>query len=452
MNNEDLLEAIGQTDEKLLEQSERRKTKPVRTLAAIAAVICVCMLLSEVVGLLMPTPIAQPNGHEISAEKITWNMEQKVLLQSSSSITGAMLETQGPAYQFAYNMSIEAEVIRVLPDTYAMPGVSTGSQRYRVLHLKVKDTILGKNFPKEIYYLLPNTMDPDLTEYDSLILNLQQRGVENYLLINVEQSRAETFDYVFGRINDYAADFGGMLAFKNGILDTSLWNKEGWGEKRDYMLWMTESSKVYPGRIGRSVEETKQAIRTLAEEFKSYREKYYATEVITANKFAGLDSGALFAYLEPFENGTFAQVLYAQSEYLHFFRIINGFSTNEYIDFSVKDQIAARWGAEFTQEDMENLPDLVWVMEHLQEVLPDEYTTEEAMQRFCGVKGEYYKLDDEIYGVVTVEWGDPNYEYPKGVTCLITAKVSEQTYILVYQSGTHRIVTDEELKEMIPGR
>lgn len=449
MNTEDLLEAIGEADEKMLEQSEKRKTKPLRRMAAIAAVICVCMLISLVVNLLKPTPTTQPSGNKISAEKITWNMEQKVLIQSSSGVSGAILETQGPAYQFAYDMSIEAKVIQVLPDTYAIPGRSTGSQRYRVLHLEVKDTILGKNFPKEIYYLLPNTMDPDLTEYDSLILNLRQLGVENYLLINVDQSRAETFDYVFGRINDYAADFGGMMAFKDGILDTSLWDKEGWGEKRDYMLWMAETSKIYPGRIGRSVEETKQAIHTLAEKFKDYREKYYATEVLTNEMFAGFGSATLFSYLEPFKNGTFAQTLRERDGSLDFCRIINGFSTNEYIGFSIEANAAGRWGEEFTQEDMESLPDLAWVVENLEKVLPAEYATEEAMKRFCGVRGCYYKLDDAIVGVVTVEWGDPDYEESKGLSCLIATKVSDWTYILVEQDDTTRIITKDELNEII---
>ena len=55
MNTEDLLHAIGHAEEKMLEQSEKRKTKPIRTLATIAAVLCLCMVLSMALDLMWPT-------------------------------------------------------------------------------------------------------------------------------------------------------------------------------------------------------------------------------------------------------------------------------------------------------------------------------------------------------------------------------------------------------------
>lgn len=279
--------------------------------------------------------------------------------------------------------------------------------------------------------------------------------MENYLLINVDKQRAETFDYVFWR-EDYAPEYGAILAFRNGKLDLGLWDKAGWGDKKSMVLSMIEKHPVYPGKVGRSIEATKKAICEQAEQFllnETYQEQRspYIFDMVTSKEtFLWPEAKEVLAYVAPFENGTFSQ---RYGEYgcgsLRFQRIINGFGTNEVIYLDADEKSVHRYGVPFTQEDMSNLPDLVSVIENLLDILPPEYTTETAMKKFCGVEGAYHKVDGTIYGVVTVLWGNPNYEEPKGLTDLIIMPIRERTYILVLQDGTHRIVSKEELKQYI---
>ena len=446
MNNEDLLEVIGQTDEKLLEQSERRKTKPVRTLAAIAAVICVCMLLSEVVGLLVPS-------HRVTSQTISWNLQMETMQQESGgSNIGAMQTWDWAKYQYLENLSVEAKVVEVLPDTYgyrtALYGFSSGVPKgeYHVLRLKVLDEIVGDHFPREIYYLLPVTYDANLMEYDSLILNLEQVGVENFWMYNADKNRWELFDFVFRSAHWYPPEIGSIIAYKDGKMDVTLWDKEGWGRKKQEVLYYVESEE-YPFAVKRNL-----SVSEVKEQIKTQSEQYFAKNQVARNncpsKVISLDTVQFYLFggwfslvVQPIFGGMYVQSVDGASYYgqLVYRRMVNGFYTNEYIYFDMEYKIAARpldnW-IRFTNKDLKNLPDMEYVIENLQTILPEKYLTEEYKELFLGAQGTYYKVDGAIYGVVEALW-KKGWD---GVSC----------YILVLQDGSHRIVTYEELKEIIP--
>lgn len=442
MNCEDLMEAIGIADEEMLEVSEKKRKKWIVGFVSAAAMIILCF---TVIWFALQSP--GTSRETVYSQKITWNMDQTILVQSQQTVSGAMPEYFAPKYQFAYALSVEAKVIEVLPDTYAIPGSSTGAQRYYVLKMRVLDEIVGEGFPDEIFYLLPNTLDPDLVGYDSIILTLQQVGMENYIMINVAQRQVEVFDFVFWKTPDYAEENGAFMAFNNGKLDVGLWEKAGWSSTKDRMTALVSvENGIYPGNIHRDIDQTKEQILSLFEKYNRFG-RDIRMKVGSYKQLNWKEARTLLDELTPFKNGTFYQ--YYQEDpagLVCFTRIINGFATNERIYFYTEEKTAFRYGPQFTGEDMDHLPDLVWVIENLEVVLPPDDTTEAAMKRFCGVGGTYYKTQDGIYGVVTVLWGNPDYENPKGPTCLIAASVTEKTCILVHVDGTYEIKTEEELK------
>ena len=442
MNTEDLLEAIGAVDEGLLEKSEKRKGKPVRTLATIAAVICVCMLLPEVVGLLMPT-------HRVTSQTISWTLQMETIQQESSgSNAGAMQVWDWAKYQYLENLSIEAKVVEVLPGTYDPLGYDRNGY-YHVLRLKVLDEIVGDNFPREIYYLLPVTYNADLTEYDSLILNVEQLGVENYWMYNADKKRLELFDFVFRYDPWYPPEWGSIIAYKDGKMDVGLWDKDGWGKRKQDVLYFVESED-YPFAVKRnlSVSEAKEQIRLQNEQYfvdNPEMRKYFTTEVKSMDSYRYYLGGGWFSLVvNPMFGGVYIQNIHTDgvgNGELTYRRMINGFFTNEYIIFSTEEKIVSRpfhrW-VRFTNKDLKNLPDMASVIENLQTILPEAYLTEEYKGRFLGASGTYYKVGDVVYGVVTAQWTSQGW--PTFVSC----------NILVLQDGTHRIVSYEELKEIIP--
>lgn len=455
MNHEDLFEAIGSADEMLLEKSERKsRHRKKLVFAAIAA----CLALVITVGVLWRKPIS--TQHLIASDKITWSVDSNVLIKKAQESTGMIPVEAGPDYQFAWAISIEAKVMEVLPDTYSIPGLSTGAQKYRILRLKVLDEIIGSGMPNELYYQLPATLDPDLTRYDSLIINMKQKGVEHYQMINEATRQIEAFTFMFGQAT-YAPDNGAVMAFTDGEMDMSLWDMEGWEKPTWYRGIPSTSTDGYPGGVGRNIKDTKQAIIQQAELFKKDGQYTFYTELVTADYFDWNEGQQLLEYVKPFENGTFRQIFQVDRLIYHEYggvgvnyeRIINGFGTNECINisqsFGGEHKTASRVGARFTENDMKNLPDLVSVINRMDLYVPEKYQGQQFDDYFCGVSGKYYKVDDGIYGVVTIEWGNADYIAPKGPSCLIEMRVWERTHILVLQDGTTRVVTEEELESYI---
>jgi hypothetical protein len=456
MNHKDIFEAIGATDEVLLEKSER-KAHHVKKIVFAAVAAC----LAFVIAVGAPWPDSASTQHLICSDKINWSVDSHVLIKTDNGFSGMIPVEAGPAYQFAWAISVEARVLEVLPDTYSMPGVSTGLPKYHILRLKVLDEIIGTDLPKEIYYLLPETLDPDLTRFDSLIINMEQKGIEYYQMVNETTRQVEAFSFMFGEAA-YAPDNGAVMAFTGGEMDMSLWDMEGWEQPTWYRGLPSTSTNGYPGGVGRSIKDTKQAIIQQAELFKKDGQYTFYTKLVTTDYFDWADAQEFLEYVKPFENGTFRQIFRVDPlRYYHEYscasveyeRIINGFGTNERVciarSFNGEHTTASRMDAQFTVEDMPNLPDMVSVINQIEQYVPEQYQGDAFEKRFCGVSGKYYKTDEQIYGVVTIEWGNGDYTPPKGPSCILELRVCDWTYILVLQDGTSRVVKEDELKSFI---
>lgn len=464
MNREDLFDAIGATDEALLERSER---KPGSFTKALICATAACMALIISAGVLMNIlrrPVVSidpaeeqtvkintsiPLVHTVIPGSLDWDAERINTAKSSLSITENIQYYQGPSYQFIRSISVEARVLEVLPDLYLIPGESTGGDGFHILKLEVLDVIVGDNVPKEVFYRISENLDPDLTEYDSLILNMKQVGLENYLMINYTQQREENFTLLFGQ-GDYAPEFGAFLAFKDGKLDPGLWEKEGW----NYQNWgpnlvsgdTTAHTDCigYPGKLGRDIAQTKQAILDQQEYMKNKMPPVW-TSVITRDYFDFSGAQEVFDYVDSLENGVFKQSYYASvhnGASLWFTRMINGFSTNERasVGISMKDgeitQSGCFYDVHFTETDMKNLPDLSSVIRNMEAYIPEKYQGDRFSEHFCGVSGRYDKQEDgTIIGTVTIDWGNSDYAESKGPSDIFVLYIAEKTVITVTQDG-----------------
>lgn len=450
MNSDDLFSAIGTAEEKHLQQSETPLIKKLRPWIALAA--CLCILITSVLifrpDTSSPVPILTDvlPEHHISDEQILLTNTQTA--EVSYSDFNFMLSVYSmPDYQFLTKMSIEAKVLGVLPDVYTFPGALSTAPRYHVLHLQVLDVIVGENMPREIYYLIPDFLSTDLGEYDSLIMAVQQQGLENYTMINQTQQRAETFSILF-HCGSFDPDQGGVLAFKDGTLDTGLWKIAGWNcDKEGYTPEHLLSDKCpnYPGKLGRSLEQTKQVIRQLYDKLGQNYYNVIRSDTPAVSTNADLDwqeAQALLDYVQPFKNGIFEQS--AQLGQIQYQRLINGLRTNEYHTIYYEDKKVTSSGVQFTQEDLQQLPDIDAAVNAISDMprRSDQYPF------FCGIRGWYWKTEDGIYAVLGACWGSPTTEKSRIPSCVIVSS-TQLVYYLVKPDGSWQETTQEELSETI---
>ena len=384
MNQEDVLVPVEIAED--IPQPPKKNPKRKWGMIIAAAVACVSLLVGAfcVVHRQRYGPVRKTIGEKVvDLTQLSYTMPDSPYIDLSDIV--GMIDVDEvfhPTKQFGQTMSVHAKIVEILPDTYCFfNGYGRiGRTAYRILRLRVLDTIVGSNMPSQIYYLLPAYLSMDLTEYDSFIVTLRQLGVENYTMVNATQQTLEAFTLLF---EPWSVDacWGSVMAFSDGVLDPSLWDKEGWNHVKDEVLsWIApDGPERYPGKQGRNIEDTKTAIlnaRQLAEQ-----EHWYAwlPRVVTTNTFWWKEARQELRYIR--SEAGFRHIYLRQSPinyadaYVHadYIRYINGFATNEWIHittlaFDLSDiPLALKNGGvrrevdhfvQFTDEDLQNLPDL----------------------------------------------------------------------------------------------
>lgn len=436
------LDANAQSPEPQPAHSKKPRKKLLYVL--IATAVCLCILF--VILALLPRPARR----YISTETIDWCQKQTAELSDSSN--ESVTEYSSPYYQFL-QISIEAKVIEVLPDVYTYAGAITTADRYRILRLRVRDTILGENMPDEIYYLLPDFLSTDLREYDSLVMTVRQQGCENFVMINETQGRAEAFSFLFSS-GSYDPDQGAVLAFNNGILDMSLWEKEGWNHDNMYMPTYLLSDKCpqYPGKIGRNLKQTKQAILEQYEkelQTGALSNLAFAHTLRTYDSLDWVEARQTLNYVQPFRNGVFVQVAHNGTHNSYgYARYINGFQTNEWYEIYSDDQSVHSSGVHFTDDDLQHLPDMRSVMETLSQTTTRTDAETGKQLILCGISGSYKKTENGIYGRLTVSWGDPSVEKSRLPSCVMISTIKEKDYYVIYPDGSWIAVTQDEAQQL----
>jgi len=352
--------------------------------------------------------------HTISEETATWSMH---VADAWVTPPNPNVCVPPPTYnaQFLAGFAVEARVLEVLPDVYVLPEKTLQRDEHHVLRLEVMDVIAGEGVPKEIYYLLDASMEPDLRRYDSLIISLLQLSCDSYLLFNTTQGRYERFSPLFKSDNWRLFEVAlhpvfpdptqvessnrfSIFPFTDGVLDTSIDTLPGWDRFIDDL---DSQQDFFPIREGHTLQQAKDAIVACQEEYKD-RNSLVRT-VQTPDIYPDADT---YRALCSFDRGIFAQIMDSRGKTI-FSRIVNGFYTNEYYTFTPDESMVSST-VQFTQEEIDQLPDLKPLVDT---VMQQIYEADPHWLRL--LDAYYYKTEQHIYGVVRAYWEDRSGKYTK---------------------------------------
>ena len=318
------------------------------------------------------------------------------LQQIGSRAENPSLAPTMPYYGFDIHMVVEARVKQVLPGVYQDPLTK---RSYHILKMETLDVVSVENMPQEFYLRLSDHVSTDLHIFTSLVLSIQQVGIENYLLINQNQAQMQPFSLLFELYGDQGmfGSLGDLIAFSDGVWDQRLYKMKGW-----------EHGDIFPsdypvGKVSTIAECKARILEKISKQSLTTMKVYTSTDIVT-----GTAQEEFLEYIKPFANGVYAQKLYGSSK-VHYTRLINSFQTNETIHIS-RDE--AYWVTEhFTQEDLSSIPDLGAFMMELQSKLEtmysphmDFYIDKEVYLKCTWAEGKYYKVNGQIYGLVKVCW------------------------------------------------
>lgn len=445
MRGEELLDILEHIDPALIENADR-KPKPnwlrwTALAASLALVIGLCAYFgrppTEKPVTRTPLPMISLVSHTVSPESLTG---VQILGSPASGSNKTQSGTQGcpPAFQFCTQIVVEARVAEVLPDVYTD---ALTNYKYRILKLQTLDVINGENMPQEFYLRLYAWMSPELDRFDSLILSLEQMGIENYMLVNQSTRTLEAFSLLFEVYNYYRPHYGSVVAFTNDVFDPSLWELERWGIGEYYLqkLLAGDPWMHFPASEGSTVADTKATILNWV----GNSEYLKNLSVETQSDFP---AHTVFDYVKPFENGVFAHK-YLGDTRVRYTRLINGFHTTENI--LVTDDGVTYEGEAFSQADLSAVPDLGAMIEKLDlETLEQPhaayYEGRDVRLHSTGATGKYAKINGEIYGIVKVTW-----QYLQNGVYDITIPYYDALYYLISADGSCRSASWEELQALL---
>lgn len=423
------------------------ETKAVFKRRWLLILIAAALLLSLLAGIVFSVwrqhhgPVRKTIGTaSVNMDQLDDSIPDRPFIDQSNII--GMIDEEAvfhPTKQFGQTMSVHAKIEEILPDTYCLHDTYCRSTKvpYRILRLRVLDTIVGSNMPNQIYYLLPTYLSMDLLEYDSFILTVRQVGLEDYSVINATQQTMEAFTLLFEPWSKDAC-WGSVLAFSDGVLDPSLWEKAGWNHVKDQVMeWIApEGPAIYPGKLGRNIRDTKAAILAARQTAEADNWYTWLPRVITSNDLYWKEARQALRYVRSAGANNFLTCELVQgpinftaycADFLYI-RYINGFPTNEYVSFRTRQyapsslwdtlrQGCTLWEVpnrfypgsvdysycQFTQEDLQNLPDLPALVERAKTFDPPK--TEQPLQfRLELVTGEYVKYEGYVFAYATCYW------------------------------------------------
>lgn len=343
---------------------------------------------------------------------------------------------------FRTQLVVEARMSELLPDTYFD---LINRYEYRIARMELLDVVNGKSMPQQFFLRLKADLFWELDRYDSLVLSLQQKGIENYLLLNRDANTLAPFPNMFEVTDNCSA-----IAFNDGVVDQTLWDQEGWDINSAARIRIREGktpnydrSGYFPTTAGWDAARTKEFI------FQEVRESA-TLDVLDYIDSSYFENQELISKVISFEEGTFAQELEyfhdyktgGYTQYLRCVRIINGFATTE--EHYVKKTETHAYNPAFTQNELESIVNLGALIEDLNlnrlrmpHVLP--LTPVQVTGR--GVSGKYFKYENMVFGVVKVSW---KFHVP-----LSTRVYYDAMFILVAPDGTYHPVDRERIENMI---
>ena len=179
--------------EKYLEQKDRlRQNKAKKKIWLRLSAVAACLAI--LVGAVMVVPMLREDINSPVPSIATVKSGSKIIGKAEILYGDPTSEDFGEADMmapgFEIQMVIEAEIVEILPDTYYSV---INNRSYHVAKLRVVDQIFAEELPMEIFLRYSYYGADVFDGYDSFIMSVEQIGIENYALVNEEQSRIDYF-------------------------------------------------------------------------------------------------------------------------------------------------------------------------------------------------------------------------------------------------------------------
>ncbi len=428
MNKKEWNEGLNNLEPQLVEKyidekdrlSAKRKKKTLYTrIVAVAACACIILGAIAAVSLLKPTPpigvestpTAEPTGNTL-LQTIPINKNQLPI--PGPQYYGSDESTEfpsSPAEPAIYGMTVLAEYVDVMPDTYTFYD-DWNQHEFRLIKLKTIELFKDKEAPDEFYYIIPVDCMTDYSVYHQFaIYNMAQYGYDNTVIYNKTKDCPQMLDrtlfgyYAWGWFYRMGEDF--VAYDSDGNFDARLWNST------DRWMYYTKHSSPY---VCKTVDE----VRKEASD-DGYRDLYYR---YFDGKLEG-EAAELFDYISSLENGVYVSnsplgfILYQsdRTSVLGATRYINNFATNEKISIWIGDNVSSQKEnysvskARFTDDDLDSLPDLSSALAAVRNAYTDGKITpphiknyEENSLSHKGIFAWYAKTENGVIGIVRVSW------------------------------------------------
>lgn len=457
MKHEKILHAIGKISDELIEDAalpagSGRKQFPWKRVIALAACLCVILTATFAIPYFRQDTPAEPTySDQISFLSELHKTDPGITGQpfryiagSANPGTGPQAEAAPPEFVFQQGyVHVIAKAVEELGIYETMPAYGDiFTSKYRLFSMQVIDP-LESELEGTFYYLLPEKLQGDLTQYDALLISMSQLP-KNYVLRSGNQLTA--FDYLFHDPQD-TPELGNIIAFTDGVFDESLWQDESWHFGYQFAKYdLDEEDNDMLVLRGTTLEEALLRRQEQYEERAEWAEQHQWGDWTKNSRVRRYDfrteaARQLMAYLKPFENGIF--IPESWSSPYHIRRYINGCPTNEWYAIDHEEETVTSSAYRFTDEDFEKLPNISAYIASLDlsRIGPQHTDTSGKELIYNHVVGWYEKTESGIYSVVRIAWrycdqGDRHVQY------------YDESFILLDETGDH-LISREDLLALI---
>jgi hypothetical protein len=356
-------------------------------------------------------------------------------------------------------MTVEVKVVEIFPDTYYFPyaqsysGSHYSQLEYRVARLSVIDSIKAIGMPEEIYLQFPYYSEDVFEGHDSFIMTLSQVGIENFLMINKSKQEITYFPNMFvaGKISMFDIGYGSVIAFKDGTVDASFWEKADhysqWKEQNIgwFNRYLSDPEHYnYPAGYNSTVDEVKANIGSL-DTTSSYLDGY--KYLSSADLFSSEESKAIQAYVDPASSNVFAHCILI-GKTVGYTRLINGFPTEETFSVHMREiDSVSKGDKSYTPEDLSRVPHIGEALANMDllSLKPPHIEIVEGMElHYAAAQGFYRKVDGKVYGIIRIIWYYKSYD--EFGYLLYTG---DDCYYLYDDSGNGSVLERDELRSII---
>lgn len=402
---------LASIKEKVYAKTKPKNAKPIWLRFCIIAA-CFCLIVSGFVLASIPGKTEPETLPEVATEDDSRTQSLPLIKVSASPApqyygSGGGSGGGAEAEEIMTGLSVTAEYVEVLPDTYTFYDDQRQNE-YRLLRLKTQKLLKGEEMTDEFYFMVPVDFMTDFSIFDKfVILDMAQYTYDYSVLYNKTQDKAEQLYLVifcYG-VYDYNLMGENFLAYdEDGNFDNRLW---------------TATSAWRAHTVGAQPEKTITGIEAYVENVQ--RREGDGVYVHLLNTVVG-EGAKMLEEIMSLENGVYipgghSSILHGSPDVqFHARRYIDGFVTNEYIricspDHSkiIPDPIMTK--AHFDEADMKALPDLPAAIATVAaaydkgEILPPHIENHEEYQLFrYSIFGWYAKTEDGVLGIVRVEW------------------------------------------------